>query len=46
MHKELAFLKIAQNLKMELRQSWLANYRPESVAEHFWRLVEAKICGK
>ncbi len=39
MQKELAFLKIVQNLKMELRHSWLANYRQESVAEHSWRLA-------
>jgi putative hydrolase of HD superfamily len=39
MHKELAFLNIAQNLKMELRHSWLSDNRQESVAEHSWRLA-------
>lgn len=35
---ELKFLKIAENLKKELRHSWLSNGRHESVAEHSWRL--------
>lgn len=39
MRKELAFLKIAEGLKIELRHSWLSNRRQESVAEHSWRLA-------
>lgn len=39
MQKELAFLKIAEGLKTELRHSWLSNCRQESVAEHSWRLA-------
>ncbi|MED0685919.1 HD domain-containing protein [Anoxybacillus ayderensis] len=31
-------IKLAQNLKMELRHSWLSNGRQESVAEHTWRM--------
>lgn len=38
MMKELAFLKTAENLKKELRHSWLSDGRRESVAEHSWRL--------
>lgn len=36
--KEFEFLKIAENLKKEMRHSWLSNGRQESVAEHTWRL--------
>ncbi|MBB5354363.1 putative hydrolase of HD superfamily [Anoxybacillus mongoliensis] len=32
-------IKLAQNLKMELRHSWLSNGRQESVAEHTWRMA-------
>lgn len=39
MQKEFTFLKIAENLKKELRHSWLSNHRQESVAEHSWRLA-------
>lgn len=38
MDQEFQFLKIAENLKKELRHSWLSNGRQESVAEHSWRL--------
>lgn len=31
-------IKLAENLKKELRHSWLSNGRQESVAEHSWRL--------
>ena len=34
----LEMLKIAEKLKMELRHSFLSNGRPESSAEHSWRL--------
>lgn len=38
--KEIAFLKVSENLKIELRHSWLSNgERQESVAEHSWRLA-------
>lgn len=36
--KEFAFLKLVENLKMELRHSWLSNGRRESVADHIFRL--------
>lgn len=37
---ELAFLKLAENLKGELRHAWLSDgVRQESVAEHSWRLA-------
>ena len=37
---ELKFLKIAENLKTELRHAYLSNgNRQESVAEHSWRLA-------
>lgn len=40
LQRELDFLKIAENLKMELRHAWLSNgQRQESVAEHSWRLA-------
>ena len=31
-------IKLAENLKKELRHSWLSDSRQESVAEHSWRL--------
>ncbi len=34
----LSLITLAQNLKQELRHSWLSNGRQESVAEHSWRL--------
>ena len=36
--KEFEFLKLAENLKMEMRHSWLSNGRRESVADHVFRL--------
>jgi putative hydrolase of HD superfamily len=33
----LHFIFFSENLKKELRHSWLSNGRPESVAEHVWR---------
>ena len=35
----LQLLHLAENLKFELRHSWLSNGRRESVAEHTWRLA-------
>ncbi|MBI2085637.1 MAG: HD domain-containing protein [Candidatus Aenigmarchaeota archaeon] len=35
--KILAFLHLAEKLKIELRHSWLSNNTQESVAEHTWR---------
>ena len=32
-------LKTAENLKTEMRHSWLSDGRQESVAEHSWRLA-------
>ncbi len=32
------FIKSAENLKREVRHSWLSNGRQESVAEHSWRM--------
>lgn len=34
----LQFLHLAENLKKELRHSWLSNRRQESVADHSWRM--------
>ncbi|WP_036770706.1 HD domain-containing protein [Pontibacillus halophilus] len=31
-------LSLAENLKQEMRHSWLSNGRQESVAEHTWRM--------
>lgn len=31
------FLTFSENLKKEIRHSWLSDGRPESVAEHVWR---------
>lgn len=36
--KEIDFLKLAENLKKELRHGWLSDGTRESVAEHAWRL--------
>ncbi len=35
----LSVVKLAEGLKRELRHSWLADGRQESVAEHSWRLA-------
>lgn len=37
-YKYKNILQLAENLKKELRHSWLSNGRQESVAEHSWRL--------
>lgn len=37
--KILEMLHVAEQLKQELRHSWLANGRQESSAEHSWRLA-------
>ncbi len=37
-NNEFEFLKLAENLKLEMRHSWLSKNRQESVAEHCWRL--------
>ncbi len=37
-HTLLAFLSLAEKLKCNLRHSWTSTGRPESVAEHSWRL--------
>lgn len=36
--KVLLFLEKAEQLKKEMRHSWLSNNRQESVAEHTWRM--------
>ena len=38
-NKILSVVKLAEGLKRELRHSWLADGRQESVAEHSWRLA-------
>ncbi len=49
MKEVFEFMKASEQLKMELRHSWLSNGRQESVAEHSWRmslmlmLIESKI---
>ena len=35
----LQFIHVAEQLKKEMRHSWLSNGRQESVAEHTWRLT-------
>lgn len=35
----LKLLNLAENLKKEMRHSWLSNGRQESVAEHSWRMA-------
>ena len=34
----LHFIGKAEQLKKEMRHSWLSNRRQESVAEHTWRM--------
>jgi putative hydrolase of HD superfamily len=36
-------LSLAENLKTEMRHSWLSNGRQESVAEHTWMMSVAAI---
>ncbi|KGX88760.1 HAD family hydrolase [Pontibacillus halophilus JSM 076056 = DSM 19796] len=36
--KIMDVLSLAENLKQEMRHSWLSNGRQESVAEHTWRM--------
>lgn len=35
----LAFLRLSERLKLELRHSWLSDGRHESVAEHSWQMA-------
>ena len=45
----LDFLKLTENLKTEMRHSWLSNGRQESVAEHCFQkkaVQSCMICGK
>ncbi len=39
----VAFLALAENLKTEMRHSWLSDGRQESVAEHTWMMAVAAI---
>lgn len=39
MQHVLQFIHVAEQLKKEMRHSWLSNGRQESVAEHTWRLT-------
>src|SRR5579883_513093 len=39
LRRMLEMLHIAENLKHEMRHSWLSNGRQESVAEHTWRVA-------
>lgn len=36
-------LRLAENLKTEMRHSWLSNGRQESVAEHTWMMSVAAV---
>ncbi|RFA34559.1 HAD family hydrolase [Virgibacillus dokdonensis] len=38
LHRIYQIIKLGENLKTELRHSWLSNGRRESVAEHTWRM--------
>jgi putative hydrolases of HD superfamily len=37
------FLSLAENLKTEMRHSWLSDGRRESVAEHTWLMSVAAV---
>lgn len=39
LHQILQFIGKAEQLKKEMRHSWLSNNRQESVAEHTWRMA-------